>query len=70
MNSAVKDVCWAGGPNGTRKELLTLGQDAEVYLWDLGSRKCIARWKDDGAFGPNCLEGGSRGDYYAIGYVY
>jgi len=67
MHSGVKDVCWAGGANGARRELLTLGQDAEVYLWDLGSRKCVARWKDDGAFGPNCLEGGSRGDYYAIG---
>lgn len=67
MNTGVKDVCWVGGG---RKELMTLGQDAEVYLWDVGTRRCVAKWKDDGAFGPSCMEGANGGEYYAIGCVF
>ena len=68
MNSPVKDVCWVQGGAGGRK-LMTLGQDAEVYLWDVGSRRCVARWKDEGNFGAGVLEGARGGGYYAVGYV-
>ncbi len=64
MNAAIKDLCWAG-----EDKLMSIGMDSEVYLWDVGSRRCVSRWKDDGAFSPNLLEGSAKGDYYAIGCV-
>ena len=67
MHAGVKDVCWVQGAD--RSELMTLSQDGEVYLWDVGSRRCLSRWKDEGAFGGKILEGGRGGGYYAIGCV-
>ena len=55
--------------NGKGKTLMTLTQDAEVYLWDIGTRRCISRWKDEGNFGASVLNGSRNGAYHAIGYV-
>jgi U3 small nucleolar RNA-associated protein 18 len=52
MNVAVKGIAWQKGG----KELVTLGEDSEVYVWDVGTRKCITRWRDDGGFGANGIE--------------
>ncbi|KAI0761625.1 WD40-repeat-containing domain protein [Trametes elegans] len=63
MNSAVKSVWWFG------EELLSLGEDSEVYVWDVGQRRCTRRWKDDGAYGSQLLTGDKSGKYLATGYV-
>lgn len=66
-NGPIKSLCWVGGHD--RRELMTVGQDAEVYLWDVGSRRCLRRWKDEGAFGVSALEGGPNSQYTALGLV-
>lgn len=60
-NAAINSLWWIG------KELVTLGEDAEVYIWDVAERKCMRRWKDDGGFGSRILAGDKGGRYLAIG---
>ncbi|KAI9460126.1 WD40 repeat-like protein [Lactarius psammicola] len=62
-NTGVRALWWL--PNG--RELMTLGEDAEAYLWDIGTRRCVHRWKDDGGFGSRVLVGDHSGNYVAIG---
>jgi U3 small nucleolar RNA-associated protein 18 len=63
MNDAVKGIAW----QREGKELLTLGENSEVYVWDVGTRKCVDRWKDDGGFGGNGLETSNNGEWTAVG---
>ncbi|GLB36797.1 putative WD40 repeat-like protein [Lyophyllum shimeji] len=48
--------CGAGGGGAralwwaSERELAVLSGDAEVYLWDVGERRCVRRWKDEGGF--------------------
>lgn len=65
MNVAVKGIAWTKGG----KELLTLGEDSEVYVWDVGERKCITRWRDEGGFGACALEVDRNDSYTAVAYV-
>ncbi|PCH33187.1 WD40 repeat-like protein [Wolfiporia cocos MD-104 SS10] len=67
MNVGVKSLWWAGGG---RSELMTLGEDAEVYMWDVGGRKCVRRWNDDGGYGSRILGGDRAGQYLAIGCAF
>lgn len=67
-NSPIKDVAWV--PNAGGKQLMTLSQDAEVYLWDVGSRRCLARWKDEGNYGATVLMPSHSGNHYAIGCAF
>lgn len=46
MNGSVDDMTWSQDGN----QLSTVGKEGEVYEWDIGSRRCINRWKDDGGF--------------------
>ena len=62
-NTSVRTLWWL--PNG--HELMTLGEDAEAYLWDIGTRRCLHRWKDDGGFGSRVLTGDRSGSYVAVG---
>lgn len=62
MNVAVKGIAW----QREGRELLTLGEDSEVYVWDVGTRKCITRWKDEGGFGACGLETDKAGRYAAV----
>jgi U3 small nucleolar RNA-associated protein 18 len=62
MNVAVKGIAWQKGG----KELVTLGEDSEVYVWDVGTRKCVTRWRDDGGFGACGLETDGRDQYTAV----
>ncbi|KAG5653781.1 hypothetical protein H0H81_010622 [Sphagnurus paluster] len=41
----VRALWWAG-----KTQLAALSGDAEVYLWDVGARRCVRRWKDEGGF--------------------
>ncbi|KAL6301040.1 WD40-repeat-containing domain protein [Sparassis latifolia] len=61
MNAAVKSLWWSRG------DLMTLGEDAQVYVWNVGERRCIRRWRDDGGFGSRILSGDRAGQYVAIG---
>jgi U3 small nucleolar RNA-associated protein 18 len=62
-NTGVRALWWL--PNG--HELITLGEDAEAYLWDVRARRCVHRWKDDGGFGSRVLAGDRSGGYLAVG---
>ncbi|GAA5837474.1 hypothetical protein JCM11251_002117 [Rhodosporidiobolus azoricus] len=63
MNVAVKGIAW----QREGKELLTLGEDSEVYVWDIGTRKCVDRWRDEGGFGSVALETSKNGEWTAVG---
>ena len=70
MNAGVKSLWWSrGNSGGDRQELLTLGENSEVYVWDVGERRCVRRWRDDGEFGSAVMTGDPAGKYLAIGYV-
>lgn len=62
MNAAVKDLGWTEEGN-----LMGLGEDAEVYLWSVGEKRCIRRWKDDGGFGSMNMSVARGNAYLAIG---
>lgn len=64
-HSPIKDIAWVS--EGSQMRLMTLTQDAEVYIWDVGTRRCISRWKDEGNFGANVLAASRSGDHCAIG---
>ncbi|KAF5346056.1 hypothetical protein D9756_010808 [Leucocoprinus leucothites] len=55
---------------GPRTHLAVLTSDAEVYLWDVGERRCVRRWKDEGGFrgaGRVLASTQTGGAYMAIG---
>lgn len=62
MNCGVKDLWWT-----TEQQLMTLGEDSEVYLWDVRSSRCLRRWKENGGFGSVIMRGSSNDRYLAIG---
>ncbi|OAV91447.1 hypothetical protein PTTG_05109 [Puccinia triticina 1-1 BBBD Race 1] len=47
-NNPIKSLAWSR--NGT--ELLTIGSNAEVSIWDLRMNKIMGSWFDDGGFNP------------------
>ncbi|OCH94168.1 WD40 repeat-like protein [Obba rivulosa] len=61
MNVGVESLWWAGD------RLMSLGEDAEVYVWDVGERRCVKRWKDEGGFGSRIMSGDRAGRYVATG---
>ncbi|KAG8844273.1 hypothetical protein FRB96_003209 [Tulasnella sp. 330] len=80
MNGSVKDLVWCSsagsGPRAlgdptstatTRPQLMSMSNEGELYVWDVGSRRCVKTWRDDSAFGANTITTGGRGAYYAIG---
>lgn len=67
MNSNVQSLWWRTLHGSGEAELMSLGDDAHVYSWDVGSRRCLRKWKDDGGFGTVLLGGSPAGDYTAIG---
>ena len=66
LNCRVRDIWWGRGEGGGG-ELMTLGDDSQVYVWHVGERKCIRRWQDDGGFGSHIMSGDLGGKYLAIG---
>ena len=61
MNGKVNSASFSND-NST---LSTCGSDGEVYIWDLRQRKCIHRYRDDGAV--QCTAIGQSSKYTAIG---
>jgi U3 small nucleolar RNA-associated protein 18 len=70
MNAGVKSLWWVRGRNGEGRELMSLSDDSEVYVWDVAERRCTRRWQDDGAFGSRIMQGDPGGKYLAIGYSF
>ncbi len=69
MNSGVKGLWWRTTGGGSSAELTSLGEDSEVYIWDVGQRRCVKKWKDEGGFGSQIIGGDRSGRYLGIGYV-
>lgn len=69
QNAGIKDLWWAKGGSGEGRQLMSLGENAEVYVWDVGERKCVRRWQDDGGFGSSIMQGDRKGGYFAVGCV-
>eukprot|EP01023_Acetabularia_acetabulum_P057088 TRINITY_DN6635_c1_g1_i2.p1 TRINITY_DN6635_c1_g1~~TRINITY_DN6635_c1_g1_i2.p1 ORF type:complete len:537 (+),score=96.63 TRINITY_DN6635_c1_g1_i2:62-1672(+) len=49
------------------KELLTAGSDGILYLWDMGTRRCIHRIQDEGSQAAKALSVSPDGNYVASG---
>jgi U3 small nucleolar RNA-associated protein 18 len=65
-NSNIKSLWWSRAGEG---ELLGLTDDSQVYVWDIGQRKCVKRWQDEGGFGSQILGGDNEGKYLTVGHV-
>lgn len=65
-NATVKDVWWSRTREG---ELMTLGEDSQIYTWDVRARRCVKRWKDDGGYGALIMGGDPLDSYIAVGSV-
>ncbi|KAG2023963.1 CGI-48 family protein [Coprinopsis cinerea AmutBmut pab1-1] len=55
---------------GANSKLAVLTGDAEIYIWDVGQRRCVKRWQDEGGFrsAAKVLAGSSGGaGYLAVG---
>lgn len=66
MNTPVKSLWW-NTASSSNMELCSLGENSEVYVWDVRSRACQARWKDDGGYGATTIVGSPNNEYTAIG---
>jgi len=65
-NATVKDMWWSGTHEG---ELMTLGEDSQIYTWDVRARRCVNRWKDDGGYGALIMGGDPLDSHIAVGFV-
>jgi U3 small nucleolar RNA-associated protein 18 len=71
--SSSSNVLGSTGARGSgHNHLAVLSGDAEVYLWDVGERRCVRRWKDEGGFrGAGKIMAGSAaggsGGWLAVG---
>ena len=71
MNSGVQSLWWnRHSGSDASSELMTLGADAEVYIWNVGERRCVRRWKEEGGFGTTVMSGDENGRYLCIGCVH
>lgn len=67
MNAPVTDVWWDRSDMGQGRQLMTLGENSEVYVWDVRTRRCLQKWKDDGGYGSCIMGGDQNGRYVATG---
>jgi len=63
MNSDVH--CATFSPNG--KTILTGGEGGDVYVWDVGTRRCISRYHDDGSLKISAISVSNNSVYEAVG---
>lgn len=66
QNSPIKSLWWTSGREGNT-ELMSLGEDSQVCVWDVGERRCVRKWKDDGGYGSQIMSGDRSGKYLGIG---
>ncbi|KAK7032907.1 Methyltransf-2 domain-containing protein [Favolaschia claudopus] len=62
------NALWWTGADADGGHLAALTNDSEVFLWDVGERRCVRRWKDEGGFrgAARAMSGSSKG-WMAIG---
>ncbi|CAG8595892.1 13673_t:CDS:2 [Ambispora leptoticha] len=63
MNNWVNGVDWSGDG----KYLYSVDMDAMVYQWDVGTRRCVHRFKDHGGFKPSSVAVSKNDKYLSIG---
>ncbi|CAG8434057.1 10724_t:CDS:10 [Ambispora gerdemannii] len=63
INSWVNGVDWSGDG----KYLYSVGSDAMVHQWDVGTRRCVHRFKDHGGFKPTSIAVSKDDEYLSIG---
>ena len=49
------------------KFLYTVGDQADIYQWDLKQRRCVAKLPDEGSFQTTVIDASSDGKYLATG---
>ena len=49
------------------KYLYTVGKDGNVYIWDVASRRCVDRFRDEGTVHGSCVSTSWDGKYIATG---
>jgi len=59
--------CQAVAFSKDERRMYTAGDEAEIYEWDLGTRKCISRVQDTGAFNTTALALSPSGNLLATG---
>jgi len=52
MNGSCHSACFSQNDH----YLFTVGDQADIYQWDLRQRKCIAKLQDEGSFQSTCIE--------------
>ncbi|XP_014477115.1 PREDICTED: U3 small nucleolar RNA-associated protein 18 homolog [Dinoponera quadriceps] len=76
LHSQTKELIWRFNMNSKcralvftpdNKNLITYGDGGEMYIWDLGGRRCIHRAIDDGCLSGTALAISSNGQYLAAG---
>ncbi len=61
--SGIQDLIFMNGG----AQLWVLGEGSEVDVWDLGTRRCVSRWRDEGGFGGSRLVCSKDKEYMAVG---
>ncbi|KAK0232663.1 WD40-repeat-containing domain protein [Armillaria fumosa] len=63
----IRELWWT--KDGDGEGLAVLSGDAEVCLWDVGQRRCLRRWRDEGGFrgAGRAMAGTTTGGWMAIG---
>lgn len=77
MSGGVRDISFgpypsAGLDTSAKKSehiLYSVGEDREVYIWDLRKRQCICRHFDEGMAQIATVASSPQGRFYATGYV-
>jgi U3 small nucleolar RNA-associated protein 18 len=63
MNGTVDDTAFSSGS----QELLSIGSDGQIYVWDMRSRSCINKFTDQGCVHGTSLAVSSLDMYFACG---
>jgi len=62
-NSPITALAWSH----TGNQLLSLGRNSEVLVWDVASRQCLSKFIDTGGYGSTHMSLGNDSSYLAIG---
>ncbi|XP_020618605.1 U3 small nucleolar RNA-associated protein 18 homolog, partial [Orbicella faveolata] len=63
MNSSVSAVTF----NADGSRMFTAGGDGEVYVWDMNTRRCVHKFRDEGCLKSTTLSASRDGQYIACG---
>ena len=61
MNGSCEGACLSGD------YLYSVGDQAEIYQWDLRTRKCVTKIQDEGGFSTTCVDVSPNGKYLVTG---